>query len=193
MHREPRIFQNKEQAREAFVKDVHRHQEYIRKAFDKYGNVFCKLANANYDAVEARIMSHDSSKIDDPVEATGFIAWLYRYEQPDLPINSPRRKYLYQKALLNHFHTNSNHSEHWMEFKNFKTGYSPVEMDPESVVEMVLDWIALGYETDYDPADLYWASHKEKKVIHEKTKKLVDDLIDFYYKSKDTSSSPKER
>lgn len=185
MHREPRIFQTKEQARDAFLDDVSRHRDYIRKAFDKYGDVFCKIAGAKYSDVEQRIVSHDLSKVQDEVEIKGFIAWLYRYDTPELPINSPRRKYLYQKALLNHFHANSNHSEHWMEFKDFGTGYTPVEMDPESVVEMVLDWVALGYEKDYDPADLYWASHRGKKVMNEKTVELVDKLINIYYKAKD--------
>ena len=109
MHREPRIFNNKEQARNAFIEDVNRHREYIRKAFDTYGDVFCKIAHANYNNVEQRVVAHDLSKLKDEVEIKGFMAWLYRYDQPDLPINSPRRKYLYQKALLNHFHTNSNH------------------------------------------------------------------------------------
>ena len=178
MNKNIRHFNSKQEARDAFLKDISDHRTLIQKAFDKYGATFCEIAEANYDEVQTRITKHDLSKLTDEVEMTGIIAYFYQIQSQDLPFDSPRRKYMYQKSLLAHYHNNTHYIEHWIEMENGR--FSALEMDPASVVEMVLDWIAVGMDSRYITADKYWASRKDKKLINENTKKLVDKLIDVY-------------
>lgn len=175
-------FDTKEEARDAFLRDVSNHRELIKKAFDKYGEVFCKVAGADYSTVEARITAHDLSKLSNKIETIGIMAYFYRFPTEDLPIDSPRRKYMYQRSLLAHYHENSYYLEHWIDMSNGQ--FIALEMDPESIVEMVLDWIAVGENSKYMPADKYWACRKDKKLINDKTKEIVDKLIDLYTLSK---------
>lgn len=178
MNKNIRHFDTKIAARDAFLKDISDHRNNISKAFDTFGELFCKVANADYKKVEARIAQHDLSKLTDEVEMIGIMAYFYQYQAKDLPFDSPRRKYMYQKSLLAHYHANSYYLEHWIEMENGH--FIALKMDPESVVEMVLDWIAVGMDDRYQPASAYWASRKDKKLINDETKKLVDELINTY-------------
>ena len=178
MTQEPLYFTSKADARDAFLTDVHKHRELIQKAFDIYGAAFCDLAKANPDIVSQRVIAHDLSKINEDVEATGLMAFYYRYPQSGLELDSPRRRYLYQKSILNHYHINSNHPEHWLKYHEGQL--IAVEMDPESNVEMVLDWIAVSYESGYESVSEYWNEVRMQKLFHENTIKLTDELISLY-------------
>lgn len=176
-----RYYTSKADARDAFLNDVHLHRALIKKAFDVYGEVFCNYSKANIEIVEERVLVHDLTKINEEVESTGLLAYYYRFPIKNLDLDSPRRRYLYQKSILNHYHMNSNHPEHWLKYHD--NVLIAVEMDPESVVEMILDWIAIGWEGgDRLPTEEYWAEVRTRKLFHENTIKLVDGLIDLYVK-----------
>ena len=179
MTQEPKYYTSKADARDAFLMDVHIHRELIKKAFDVYGRAFCEAINANYDDVYQRILRHDLSKINEEVEAKGLIAFYYRYPEEGLELDSPRRRYMYQKSILNHYHINSNHPEHWLKYHEGQL--IAVEMDPESNVEMVLDWIAIEWEDNgYAAVDSYWLEIRTQKLFHENTIKKTDKLIEIY-------------
>lgn len=190
MIHDPRYFTSKADARDAFLTDVHYHRELIQKAFDIYGAAFCELAKANVEVVSQRVIAHDLSKINEEVEAVGLMAFYYRYPQSGLELDSPRRRYLYQKSILNHYHINSNHPEHWLKYHEGQL--IAVEMDPESNVEMVLDWIAVSYEAGYESVTKYWEEVRLQKLFHENTIKLTDELIALYDRIKTSSDSEKK-
>ena len=176
-----RYFVSKADARDAFLQDVQLHRDLIEKAFDKYGKAFCIMAKANEDRVEERILIHDLSKINDEIESTGNLAYYYQYPMKNLDLDNPRRRYMYQKSLLNHYHMNSSHPEHWLKYHD--NTLIAVEMDPESVVEMVLDWIAIEWEgEDRLTTEDYWTEVRTRKLFHENTIKLVDALVNLYTK-----------
>lgn len=184
MTQEPRYFNSKADARDAFLTDVHNHRALIQKAFDIYGAAFCDLAKANIEIVSQRVIAHDLSKINEDVEVTGLMAFYYRYPQSGLELDSPRRRYLFQKSILDHYHINSNHPEHWLKYHEGQL--IAVEMDPESNVEMVLDWIAVSYEEGYESVVKYWEEVRIQKLFHENTIKLTDELISLYTRVKNT-------
>ena len=81
--------------------------------------------------------------------------------------------------ILNHYHINSNHPEHWLKYHEGQL--IAVEMDPESNVEMVLDWIAIEWEDNgYAAVDSYWLEIRTQKLFHENTIKKTDKLIEIY-------------
>lgn len=181
MIQEPRYFTSRADARDAFLNDIHLHRNLITKAFAVYGQVFCTTAKADYDIVEKRVLVHDLTRINEEVESSGWMAWYYRYPQKDLDINDPRRRYLFQKSILNHFHMNSNHPEHWLKYHDNQL--IAVEMDPESVVEMLLDWISVEWEgEDRLSTEDYWDEVRTRKLFNEKTIVLIDKLMDLYKK-----------
>lgn len=183
MPREPKYFTSKEDARDAFLKDVSEHRNNINKAFQLYGQQFCNITGADYDNVTRRVIAHDLSKCSEVVEMTGLLAYFYRFGSDELEIDSPRRKYLYQKSMLNHYHVNSNHPEYWIQIQDGK--FVAMEMDPESVVECVLDWIAIGYSAEFLSAEVYWAKYRGGKLIHKSSEALIDKLIREFVRMRD--------
>lgn len=172
-------YTNKNDARDAFLMDVHIHRQLIKQAYDVYGGPFCKAINADEEEVLQRVIRHDLSKINEDVEAKGLIAYYYRYPEPNLELESPRRRYMYQKSILNHYHVNSNHPEHWLKYHDGTL--IAVEMDNESNVEMVLDWIAIGWENhEFKPVVEYWDEVRFQKLFHENTIKKTDKLIEVF-------------
>lgn len=176
-----RYFVSKADARDAFLNDVQLHRNLIKYAFDVYGEAFCNFAKADYDNVEERVLIHDLTKINEEVESIGQLAFYYRYPMKNLDLESPRRKYLFQKSILNHYHMNSNHPEHWLKYHD--NTLIAVEMEPEAVVEMILDWIAVEWEGgERLSTEEYWNEVRTRKLFNNNTIKLVDGLIDLYTK-----------
>lgn len=184
MIKTPRYFNSKADAQDAFLTDVQRHRDLIKKAFDRYGDALCKCANADSEIVSKRVIAHDLSKINEDIEVVGLMAFYYRFPQSGLDLESPRRRYLYQKSILNHYHLNSNHPEYWLKYH--ENQLIAVEMDMESNVEMVLDWIAIEGEEGADPVEVYWDNVKLKKLFHENTVKLTNELVDLYVNLRNT-------
>lgn len=179
MPKNPVIYKSKTEATDAFIRDVQFHRNAIRKAFNKYGKLFCDMLHANYDDVEDRVKKHDLSKYTEEVESHGVIAYFYRYPEDGLSLDSNRRRYLLEKAMLNHYHMNSCHPEYWLQYKSGNKLVA-FPMDDESIVEMVLDWIAIGMEEEFDRADIYWANNRNKKLMTPDTIEKVDILIDVF-------------
>ena len=176
-----KYFVSKADARDAFLTDVQMHRRLIEKAFDVYGKILCNAAKADEEVVEERVLVHDLTKINEEVESTGLMAYYYQYPMKNLDFDSPRRRYLFQKSILNHYHMNSNHPEHWLKYHD--NVLIAVEMDPESVVEMILDWIAIEWEGgERLTTEAYWDEVRTRKLFNENTIKLVDHLIDIYKK-----------
>lgn len=185
MPRIPKYFTSKEDARDAFLRDVSTHRNNIDKALQLYGERFCQIIGADMNDVCHRVISHDLSKCNERVEANGLIAYFYRFPSEDLDLDSPRRKYLYQKGMLNHYHMNSNHPEYWIRVQP-DGSFEALEMDKESIVECVLDWIAMGYDEEFTTADAYWAKSQGNKLINPKSAAIIDKLIREYVKMRDS-------
>ena len=189
MPKNPTIYKSKVEATDAFIKDVQYHRNCIRKAFNLYGKQFCELLDADYMNVENRVTNHDLSKYMEEVEQKGIIAYFYRYPEDGLSLDSNRRKYLFEKAMLNHYHINSSHPEYWVQYKSGNQ-LTALSMDNEAIIEMVLDWIAIGFEDEYEDATTYWAQNRNKKFMTDDTVARVDILMD-HYKAMTTNETKK--
>ena len=81
-------------------------------------------------------------------------------------------------AWLHHIHNNPHHWQHWV-LVNDEDGTHALEMSKEYVIEMICDWWSFSHKTGnlYEIFDWY-ESHKKNMILHENTKKLVEDLLD---------------
>ena len=81
-------------------------------------------------------------------------------------------------AWLHHIHNNPHHWQHWV-LINDDDGTHALEMPKEYVIEMISDWWAFSHKSGnlYEIFDWY-KSHTKKMVLHDKTKKLVEDILD---------------
>jgi hypothetical protein len=81
-------------------------------------------------------------------------------------------------AWLHHIHNNPHHWQHWV-LVNDEDGTHALEMPREYVIEMICDWWAFSHKSGnlYEIFDWY-KSHKENMILHEKTKKLVEEILD---------------
>lgn len=81
-------------------------------------------------------------------------------------------------AWLHHIHNNPHHWQHWV-LVNDEDGTHALEMPREYVIEMICDWWAFSHKSGnlYEIFDWY-KSHKENMILHEKTKKLIEEILD---------------
>ena len=83
-------------------------------------------------------------------------------------------------AWLHHIHNNKHHPEYWTYVDEY---YKPVVLDmpPIYIAEMLLDHQAMGYKFG-DNAYNYYQKTKDKKPYSDKTKKIIESVIDIFNK-----------
>ena len=80
-------------------------------------------------------------------------------------------------AWLHHIHNNPHHWQYWV-LVNDEDGTYALEMPLNYVIEMICDWWSFSFKTGnlYEIFD--WYKKHDKMVLHEKTKKFVEDTLD---------------
>jgi len=80
-------------------------------------------------------------------------------------------------AWLHHIHNNPHHWQHWV-LVNDDDGTYALEMPFEYVIEMICDWWSFSFKTGnlYEIFD--WYKKHDKMILHEKTKKEVEEILD---------------
>ena len=80
-------------------------------------------------------------------------------------------------AWLHHIHNNPHHWQHWV-LINDEDGTVALEMPKEYVIEMLANWWAFSHKSGnlYEIFDWY-KSHKKNMILHENTRKLVEELL----------------
>lgn len=176
------MYMTKEESMKAYIENVNLHRRLIKDAFDKYGNQFANCLSVNTDILEIRINAHDLSKLNNDIEMEGYRLHDFLSKEDD--IDSHRIKLLYEKAMLHHYHNNTDHPEHWIIVEN--DGIVAIDMDSESICEMVLDWIAFGNEDNTrSDAISFWDYNRGSKRLTLNTVNKIDILIDILKQTKE--------
>lgn len=112
---------------------------------------------------------HDLSKFSDE-EYNAYDNYFYGRRTEKV-----KREFNY--AWLHHIHNNPHHWQHWV-LINDEDGTYALEMPKEYVVEMISDWWAFSHKSGnlYEIFDWY-KSHKKNMILHENTRKLVEDIL----------------
>ena len=87
-------------------------------------------------------------------------------------------KEAFDYAWLHHIHNNPHHWQYWV-LINDEDGTKALEMPEEYAIEMVCDWWAFSHKSGNLKEIFDWyKSHKKNMILHEKTRKFVEDLLD---------------
>lgn len=118
-----------------------------------------------------RIMGHDSSKFDE-AEYDAYDKYFYGEKTPEV-------KEAFDFAWLHHIHNNPHHWQYWVLINDDESDGTKALMMPYTyVVEMICDWWSFSWKTGnlYEIFDWY-ESHKERMILHEDTRKLVEEIL----------------
>lgn len=120
--------------------------------------------------IDDQIYLHDDSKYSDD-EYRAYDKYFYGKR-------TKKVKEDFDYAWLHHIHNNPHHWQYWV-LVNDDDGTIGLEMPEEYVIEMICDWWSFSWKTNnlYEIFNWY-ENHKNKMILHNKTKKLVEDILD---------------
>ncbi len=173
-----------------YMKYLDNHINGVITAFKKYfvplvakGNLY-KVANYSSDEfilaikkTALRIDKHDLSKYND-LEFYPYRRYYYPTlkESNNTDEDQQTVEENFEKAFKHHYEHNSHHIEYWFDFAN----NIPKDMDLESIIEMICDWISMAYYFD-SPIDSWWndqkESEKERSMMTPNTIAAVNDIF----------------
>lgn len=130
-----------------------------------------------HTARPTQIISHDLSKYQ-PEEYDAYDNYFYGTKTKEV-------KEAFDYAWLHHIHNNPHHWQYWV-LVNDEDGTRALEMPEEYAIEMVCDWWAFSHKSGNLKEIFDWyKSHKKNMILHEKTRKFVEDLLDKIKKELD--------
>ena len=141
------------------------HVENVKKAYN-----WLKDHKIISEELASQMSSHDLSKYSTE-EYEAYDNYFYGKQIEKV-------KTAFNYAWLHHIHNNPHHWQHWV-LINDDDGTHALEMPKEYVIEMISDWWAFSHKSGnlYEIFDWY-KSHTKKMILHENTKKLVEDILD---------------
>lgn len=117
------------------------------------------------------LIAHDSSKtMFDEYPAYD------RHFYSDSPKDKTQEEF--NLAWLRHIHRNPHHWQYWI-LANEDLGDAPaLEMPQNYVLEMLCDWWSFSWR-NYEPDRIFewWDRHKDKMILHQKTRDLIHETI----------------
>jgi hypothetical protein len=123
-----------------------------------------------HTARPTQIINHDLSKYQ-PEEYDAYDNYFYGTKTKEV-------KEAFDYAWLHHIHNNPHHWQYWV-LVNDEDGTKALEMPEEYAIEMVCDWWAFSHKSGNLKEIFDWyKSHKKNMILHEKTKKFVEELLD---------------
>lgn len=148
------------------------HVDNVKKAY-----LWLKEHNIIKEDILDQLNLHDASKYTDK-EYDPYDEYFYG-------IKTEKVKKEFDYAWLHHIHHNPHHWQYWV-LLNDEDGHYALEMPKEFVYEMICDWWSFSHKTGnlYEIFDWY-KTNKNKQIIHENTKKLIEDILDKIKKELD--------
>lgn len=121
-------------------------------------------------SLEEQINVHDMSKYTEE-EYDAYDNYFYGKKTEEV-----KREFNY--AWLHHIHENPHHWQHWV-LINDEDGTQALEMPINYVIEMVSDWWAFSHRSgNLNEIFKWYKSHKKNMILHENTRKLVEEILD---------------
>lgn len=115
------------------------------------------------------IYNHDASK-SEPDEYKAYDDYFYGERTSEV-------EEAFNLAWLTHIHRNPHHWQYWVLYED-EGKVEPLKMPSEYVFEMICDWWSFSFRK----GDLYelfawYDEHKNKMILHEETRKLVEYIL----------------
>lgn len=159
-----------ERQEEEYRKYINEHIQNVKRAYEEYGVIVARTLGL-YSKEETDLLKninvHDISKFSES-EFDGYRQYFYPF--PGMEKDEMK----YNKAWLQHIHHNPHHPEHWVLPQDADASKNIIlDMPRVYIVEMILDWIAMGYKFNSKVYDWY-EKEKDKKPLSEFTRVLVE-------------------
>lgn len=154
-----------------------KYNEYISEHIDNVKKAYFWLKNhaiINFKEDEADFLKqlniHDLSKYGEK-EYDAYDKYFYGTKTKEV-----EREFNY--AWLHHIHANPHHWQHWV-LVNDDEGIYALEMPKEYVIEMFVDHWSFSWKSgNLTEIKDWYNSHKKKMILHEKTRKLYEEILD---------------
>lgn len=145
------------------------HINNVKKAFSIYGELLCEELELNLRYMQNQINEHDESK------------WSTEEFEPYARKFFPEGKeittdYDFNKAWMHHIQYNCHHPEHWLFYDYDTKKVTIYDMPDAYIVEMICDWIAMGYKFN-NKAYEYYEKESHNKPLSNNTKFKVEYLL----------------
>ena len=114
---------------------------------------------------------HDESKWDEE-EYTAYANYFYPSSE------DKKDQKAFDLAWLRHQHKNPHHPQHWVLLRD-EGILEPLDMPIPYIIEMVCDWQSFSYVKPGSTAYKWWNDNKKNFTMTEKTKALVEKLVEF--------------
>lgn len=150
-----------------------RHLRYLSYVLRHKWFVF--VAGRRTGAPIWRLLIHDWSKFTRaewrPYVLSFYGPWKYKDRPPEVVA-------AFDRAWLHHQHTNPHHWQHWI-LREDGVAVKTLPIPEHFVREMVADWMGAGRAITgrWEVADWY-ATNREKIVLHSETRALVEALLE---------------
>lgn len=152
-----------------------KYNEYLKNHIDAVNRCYILLTGKDMTDFDKGIIRHDQSKFD-AEEYNAYDEYFYPSDGSKIG-EDPKRKEAFRYAWLHHQNVNPHHWQYWV-LINDEEGIMPLEIPAKYVNEMVADWGAFAYLKKSGQHLLDWyKANKDKQIIHEKTRELVDALV----------------
>lgn len=104
------------------------------------------------------------------------------YDAYDAYFNGGNRSYQvvrdFDYAWLHHIHQNPHHWQYWVLLEDDGGKPKALEMPVTLVLEMIADWWTFSWKTgNLEEIFDWYDTHKNHMILHEKTRKLVEDIL----------------
>lgn len=154
---------------EQYKNYIAEHVGNVKLANEQYGKALCIILGVNPKDVNDLVAKHDQSKFLDG-EFDSYRQFFYPEDGEE------KNKQLFDLGWLFHQNRNPHHPEFWI----LRDGHNIriMDMPKKYIVEMLLDWAAMGYKFK-DTAYNYYQKEGSKKPFSDNTRKLVESVIDI--------------
>ena len=148
------------------------YEDYLKRHVDAVENLLNMLTE--YLELDRHFSNHDASKWF----GQQFDAYLdYFYPANEDMRNDPATKMKFKYAWLEHQNCEEHHWQYWV-LINDKDGIEALQMPTNYVLEMVCDWGSFAYiKQDGNELIKWYESHKDKMMLHDATRALVEELV----------------
>ena len=159
------------------------HRYNVKYAFIKYGEILVKsfLDDFNggytllYSILENRVSNHDNSKTASS-EYSGYRMRFHPIEEErDFATDDNPR---FVTAWKHHYTNNDHHPEYYYIYEDDKP-VDAKEMPIDAIIEMALDWIAMGMSNGNSKAYDYYKKTKNKFIMHPESRKKFERCLNI--------------
>jgi hypothetical protein len=169
---------------EKYDEYIKEHKENVQKGFEWLKTNLPEVMPSDMFEMSvlenAIIPEHDKSKYDKE-EYDAYDAYFYGGNKSFEVVEE------FNRAWLHHIHMNHHHWQHWI-LINDDPGEGEIILDMPDVyiIEMICDWWAFSHKSGnlYEIFEWY-KSHKKNMILHENTKKFIEELLDKIKKELD--------